>query len=92
MNGRFERVWERQSSGEQVPCITSDVNARSNWSFLFADPTDKQIVYKAGIHLCRSTDGGAHFQAVGAANVHVDNHALVFHPTATGVLGVARSG
>jgi photosystem II stability/assembly factor-like uncharacterized protein len=92
VNGRFERVWERQSSGEQVPCITSDVNARSNWSFLFADPTDKQIVYKAGIHLCRSTDGGAHFQAVGAANVHVDNHALVFHPTATGVLYLGTDG
>src|SRR5262249_46153091 len=86
VNGRFERGWERLSAGDNVGCITDDDNALSNWSFLFADPHDNRLVYKAGIHLCRSTDGGAHFSAVDPDNIHVDHHALFFHPSSLNVM------
>jgi photosystem II stability/assembly factor-like uncharacterized protein len=86
VNGRFERVWQRLSSGDQTPCIGST----SAWSFLFADPTNNQILYKGGINLCRSTDGGANFVRV--PGVHVDQHALVFHPSAPGLLFLGNDG
>lgn len=92
VNGRFERVWEQLSSGDQVPCITKDPNRRSSWSFLFADPNDNKILYKGGTNLCRSTDGGEHFQAVDPDNIHVDHHALVFHPTSSGVILLGNDG
>ena len=86
VNGRFERVWQQLSAGDQTPCISP----HSHWSFLFADPTDKQLVYKAGINLCRSTDGGASFHVV--QGLHVDQHALVFHPMAPDVLFLGNDG
>jgi photosystem II stability/assembly factor-like uncharacterized protein len=91
VNGRFERFWERLSSGDQTPCIGPGNDTPSEWSFLHADPTNDRIVYKAGQHLCRSTDGGTSFQEVTGVD-HVDQHALVFHPMGSGVLFLGNDG
>ena len=77
LNGSPEHGWQHIFSGN--PCT----DAPSIWSYLHADPTNSQIVYKAGVHLCRSTDGGSTFQevlGVDSQQVHADHHALVFHP------------
>jgi photosystem II stability/assembly factor-like uncharacterized protein len=92
VNGRFERVWEKLSAGDQVPCITKDPNRRSNWSFLIADPIDHNVLYKGGTNLCRSTDGGQSFSSVDPGNIHADHHALVFHPAAPGVILLGNDG
>ncbi|MFI5107886.1 MAG: hypothetical protein ACHP78_03460, partial [Terriglobales bacterium] len=92
------RIWERLSSGDQTPCIGPGFNhePQSESSFLKADPTNASILYKAGVKLCRSTDGGATFQEV--TGIHDDQHALVFHPLVPSVLfegndgGLCRSG
>lgn len=44
------------------------------------DPSDASTVYIAGVPLLKSTDGGATFESVGAANVHVDHHKLWVNP------------
>jgi hypothetical protein len=77
VNGSPEHGWQHIMSGN--PC-TADP---STWSYLHADPTNPQVVYKAGIHLCRSIDGGVSFQEVLGADseqLHADHHVLVFHP------------
>ncbi|HXP86429.1 MAG TPA: hypothetical protein VN841_17000 [Bryobacteraceae bacterium] len=80
------RAWELLSSGDQTPCI----GPVSEWSYLKADPTNPSLLYKGGVRLCRSTDGGATFQAV--RGLHDDHHALVFHPIAPGVLFEGNDG
>jgi len=87
VNGSPERGWQLLSSGADTPCIgpgSNGLKPSSEWSFLRADPTNAQILYKAGVKLCRSTDAGATFQEVPV--LHDDHHALVFHPAAPEVL------
>ena len=97
VNGFPEHGWQLVSSGNQTPCISQDSDGvNAEWSYLRADPASPNVLYKAGIRLCKSTDAGATFHEV--AGLHVDHHALVFHPTATNVLfdgndgGLYRSG
>ena len=44
------------------------------------DPSNASVIYIAGVPLLKSTDGGANFTSVGAANVHVDHHKLWVDP------------
>ncbi len=93
VNGLPEHGWQLLSSGEQTPCIGQGANGQnpsSKWSYLHADPANAQIVYKAGVKLCRSTDAGATFQELPV--LHDDHHALVFHPAAPGVLFEGNDG
>jgi len=87
----FEHVWQRLSAGDRVPCIMEE-GRRSNWSFLIADPTDDKVLYKGGVNLCRSTDGGESFASVDPDNVHADHHALVFHPAKPNIIHLGNDG
>jgi len=88
----FGRTWQHLSSGDQTPCIGPGFNneMQSESSFLKADPTNANILYKSGVNLCRSTDGGATFQEV--TGIHVDQHALVFHPLVPSLLFLGNDG
>ena len=93
VNGFPEHGWQLLSSGTQTPCIGIGADGQgpsSEWSFLHADPTNAQILYKAGVKLCRSTDAGVTFREVPA--LHDDQHALVFHPAAVGILFEGNDG
>jgi photosystem II stability/assembly factor-like uncharacterized protein len=65
------------------------------------NPFNPDDVYFGGIGLYRSTDGGASFSRVGENNepaapgpgpLHVDHHALVYHPTVQGLLFNGNDG
>ncbi len=88
VQGNPEQGWELLSSGTDTPCVGAP---DSTWSYLYADPRDSSILYKGGIKLCRSTDGGATFRIVSSA-IHDDQHAIAFHPTIAGKLYIGNDG
>lgn len=90
VNGFPEHGWQLLSSGFNTPCI-GDASSPSSWSFLRADPTNPKILYKAGVHLCRSTDGGLNWTAMTGV-LHDDHHSLVFHPGSPGTLLEGNDG
>jgi len=49
------------------------------FSHLLVDPTDENTVYKCGLFLIISEDGGERFRGVGG-NVHSDSHAVWVNP------------
>lgn len=86
-----ERVWERVSlSTKEAPAACIGTPQNSRWSYLAADPTDANILFKAGIDLCRSTDGGRTFSVV--AGPHVDHHAIAFHSGAPASVFIGNDG
>lgn len=50
------------------------------------DARDANRIYAMGVPILRSDDGGATFQSINGANVHVDHHALWVNPNRTGHL------
>jgi hypothetical protein len=90
VNGFPEHGWQLLSSGFNTPCIGNS-SSPSSWSFLHADPTNPNILYKAGVHLCRSTDGGLTWTAMTGV-LHDDHHVLVFHPASPGTLLEGNDG
>ncbi|MGH3098798.1 MAG: WD40/YVTN/BNR-like repeat-containing protein [Streptosporangiales bacterium] len=83
VGGRLESEWER------VWSVGSDV-APSIWSYIYAHPTDPDVVYVTGTNFRRSTNGGRDFSLV--TGPHVDHHALVVHPTDRDVIHVGTDG
>lgn len=55
-------------------------------------PTDPDRVYIMGVPLLGSSDGGANFERIDAAHVHVDHQALWLHPTRPGLLISGNDG
>lgn len=91
VNGRFERVWQLLSSGNATPCVgPASAGVNSEWSYLAADPKNSQILYKGGVHLCRSTDAGSNFTRVDF--VHDDHHAIAFDQNVSGRLYIGNDG
>jgi hypothetical protein len=94
VNGYPEHGWQLLSQGAATPCIGPNADPDGNnseWSFLHADPANPAIVYKAGVNLCRSTDGGATFQKVDVG-LHADQHVLAFHPLDPGSVFLGNDG
>ena len=90
VNGFPEHGWQLLSSGFNTPCI-GDAKSPSSWSFLHADPANPNILYKAGVHLCRSTDGGLSWTAMTGV-LHDDHHVLLFHPASPSTLLEGNDG
>jgi photosystem II stability/assembly factor-like uncharacterized protein len=55
------------------------------------DPTNPQTVYFGGISFFKSTNGGVTFNDIGFS-IHVDHHAIAFHPTSASTLFVGSDG
>ncbi len=94
VNGYPEHAWQLLSHGDATPCIGPKADPDGNsseWSFLHADPTNSAIVYKAGVNLCRSTDGGFTFQKVDVG-LHADQHFMAFHPLDPGSVFLGNDG
>ena len=91
VKGKFERVWQLLSAGDDVQCIgPKAAGVSSEWSYLAADPVNHSILYKGGVHLCRSTDAGNTFKRVDF--VHDDHHAIAFDPTNSSRLFIGNDG
>ena len=69
VNGFTEHAWEK------VPLRGSACASFQNqFSYLFAHPTDSNLLFKGGIALCRSEDRGDTTRTV--AQIHLDHHAI----------------
>lgn len=69
INGFTEHAWEK------VPLRGSAcANSQNQFSYLFAHPTDPNILFKGGISLCRSEDRGNTTRT--ASQIHLDHHAI----------------
>lgn len=83
VDGRAEHAWERGwQAGPEV--------ARTIWSFLYADPTDADVVYATGTSFRVSTDGGMSFSV--AKGPHADHHAFATDPTDPAVIYTGCDG
>lgn len=56
-------------------------------------PDDENVLFVGTVGLYRSTDGGQSFELIGAySDFHVDQHAIVFHPSNPRVMFVGNDG
>jgi photosystem II stability/assembly factor-like uncharacterized protein len=55
------------------------------------DPFSSSTVYFGGVSLFKSTDGASSFTDIGLS-IHVDQHALAFHPTVAGTVFAGNDG
>jgi len=64
--------------------------------YVASSPNDPDTIYFGGLDLYKSTDAGAHFVNIaaggGSGGLHVDQHAVAFHPTQPNVFYVGNDG
>jgi len=85
INGFTEHAWE------EVPLRGSACASFQNqFSYLFAHPSDPNILFKGGISLCRSEDRGNTTRT--AAQIHLDHHAIAVSPSDRNVMFFGTDG
>lgn len=84
VNGRTERRWERVDLGSGCRTFAE------NFSFLFLHPSSPSIVFKGGVHLCRSDAAGSPKELKGS--LHVDQHAIAVAPSNPAVMYLGNDG
>lgn len=81
--GSVQGFYKSTNSGDSWIAINSSpiTNVGFHWWFggLFVNPTDENEVYHVGFDMQKTTDGGATWEDT-FPGVHVDQHALAFHP------------
>jgi Sortilin, neurotensin receptor 3, len=78
--------WEKRSS------FVSGGTGPHYYQEIYLDPHRFDVIYHANDTLVRSLDGGKSFQPIEGRTKHVDNHAVVFHPTDKNFLLVGCDG
>jgi photosystem II stability/assembly factor-like uncharacterized protein len=76
-------TWQKTSNTNPRPMYYSQVRV---------DPNNPERVYLGGSSLMRSNDGGRTFTPDGAANVHLDHHALWIDPSNSDHLLIGSDG
>ena len=84
MNGFTEHAWEKVSLSGKC------ANARNQFSYLFAHPTNPSLVFKGGVDLCRSDRAGDALTPVSA--IHVDHHAIAVSPSSPEIMFFGHDG
>ncbi|MEZ6096701.1 MAG: hypothetical protein R3C03_21150 [Pirellulaceae bacterium] len=79
--GGFYRSEDFGESWEQMSDFVSGGTGPHYYQEIFLDPHRFDVIYHANNTLVRSEDGGKTFEPVEGEFKHVDNHAVVFHPT-----------
>jgi photosystem II stability/assembly factor-like uncharacterized protein len=83
--GYFLGVYRSANSGDTWSQVSdngiSDIYSSFGWYFgnIRVRPDNENMVFLLGVDLARSTNGGQSWTTIGD-NVHVDHHALWFHP------------
>jgi photosystem II stability/assembly factor-like uncharacterized protein len=84
IGGISEQSWEQVS-------LSGECNKFPNhFSYLFAHPTNPEIVFKGGIQLCRSDKNGSGMSTV--RSIHPDHHAIAVAPSAPAVMFFGSDG
>ncbi|MCH8831045.1 MAG: glycosyl hydrolase, partial [Planctomycetes bacterium] len=82
--GRTGGFWRSSDGGTTWTKMSEYISGGTGphyYQELWADPHRFDVVYQANVRLGRTEDGGKTWKSVGNSNKHVDNHAVVFHPT-----------
>lgn len=74
-------VWKSTNGGDNWTKVNDIAPRPMYYSQIRVDPKNPDIVFVLGVQLARSTDGGNEFSNLRLEGVHVDHHALQFHPT-----------
>ncbi|HJW32750.1 MAG TPA: hypothetical protein VJ505_05210 [Holophagaceae bacterium] len=78
-------TWNRGNNGANITIRPFYFSA------LFVDPKDPMKVYKPGLNLAASEDGGVSFSTLGGS-VHSDHHAMLFHPQNPEIMYLGTDG
>lgn len=78
-------TWKRGNAGANITIRPFYFSA------LFVDPKDPMKVYKPGLNLAASEDGGTSFSTLGGGT-HSDHHAMFFHPQNPEIIYLGTDG
>ena len=78
--GTHNGVWKSTNGGRDWTKVNGIAPRPMYYSQIRVDPRNPDVLFVLGVQLARSTDGGANFANVQLRGVHVDHHALEFHP------------
>lgn len=90
--GGIWRSEDRGASWSNVSDFVSDGTGPHYYQELYVDPHHFDVLYHANNILVRSEDGGRTWIPIEGRAKHVDNHAVVFHPTDPEYLLVGTDG
>lgn len=90
-------LYRSDDLGESWREVNDSFNVQARpfyFAHLVVDPKDHNRVYKPGLSLTYSEDGGKTFSAsmTGGSSVHGDHHALYIHPKDTAMMIVGTDG
>jgi len=91
-NGGF---WRSENAGESWTKMSDYLSGGTGphyYQEIYCDPHRFDVIYQANVRLGRTEDGGKTWQTVESRWKHVDNHAVVFHPTDPDFLLVGCDG
>lgn len=85
VEGAKTALYRSENLGESFSAVNSSTSVSMRpfyFAHLVVDPSDHNTVYKPGLALAVSTDGGASFTSpiLSGGNVHSDHHALWINP------------
>ena len=90
--GGFWRTEDGGESWEKRSDYISGGTGPHYYQEIYVDPHRFDVIYQANVRLGRSEDGGKTWSAVEGVDKHVDNHAVVFHPSDSDFLLVGCDG
>jgi len=90
--GGFYRSENHGESFEKRSDFVSGGTGPHYYQEIYLDPHRFDVIYHANDTLVRSLDGGRTFVPIEGKSKHVDNHAVVFHPTDPNFLLVGCDG
>ena len=96
--GYLQGIYKTLNGGDNWNDITngidSDAFASYGWWFgrIKVSPTNPATAYLIGFYLYRTNTGGSMWQNVSSWDVHVDQHAVAFHPQNDDVVYVGNDG
>ncbi|MBM3967097.1 MAG: glycosyl hydrolase, partial [Planctomycetes bacterium] len=90
--GGFYRSENYGESFEKQSDFISGGTGPHYYQEIYLDPHRFDVIYHANDTLVRSLDGGRTFRPIEGRTKHVDNHAVVFHPTDPNYLLVGCDG
>ena len=93
--GRKGGFWRSADGGESWEKRSDYVSGGTGphyYQEIYVDPHRFDVIYQANVYLGRSEDGGKTWESAEGKFKHVDNHAVVFHPSDPDFLLVGCDG
>ena len=93
--GKKGGFWRSEDSGKSWQKRSDYISGGTGphyYQEIYCDPHRFDSIYQANVYLGYSEDGGKTWRSADGGNKHVDNHAVVFHPTDPDFLLVGCDG